>query len=70
MTTTEFQVTGMTCGHCELSIREEVQEVPGVESVEVSHQTGKLVVSGNGSVDDEAVITAVQAAGYQGVRSA
>lgn len=70
MTTTEFQVTGMTCGHCEMSIREEVQEVPGVESVEVSHQTGRLVVGGSGSVDDAAVIAAVQAAGYQGVRSA
>ena len=40
MTTTEFQVTGMTCGHCELSIREEVQEVSGVESV-VRVRTGE-----------------------------
>lgn len=70
MNATEFQVTGMTCGHCELSIREEVQEVPGVESVEVSHQTGKLVVTGNEPIDDAAVIAAVQTAGYQGVRSA
>lgn len=70
MATTEFQVTGMTCGHCEMSIREEVQEVPGVESVEVSHRTGKLVVSGTGTVDDAAVIAAVQTAGYRGVRSA
>jgi copper chaperone len=70
MTTTEFQVTGMTCGHCELSIREEVQEVVGVESVEVSHRTGKLVVTGDGTVDDAAVVAAVQVAGYQGVRSA
>ncbi|MET4095804.1 heavy-metal-associated domain-containing protein [Arthrobacter sp. UYCu712] len=70
MVTTEFQVTGMTCGHCEMSIREEVQEVPGVESVEVSHQTGKLVVNGNGTVDDAAVMAAVQTAGYHGVRSA
>ncbi|WP_043807238.1 heavy-metal-associated domain-containing protein [Paenarthrobacter aurescens] len=70
MTTTEFQVTGMTCGHCQLSIREEVQKVAGVESVEVSHQTGKLVVTGDGTVDDATIIAAVQEAGYQGVRSA
>lgn len=70
MATTEFQVTGMTCGHCEMSIREEVQEVPGVESVEVSHRTGQLVVSGNGTVDDAAVVAAVHTAGYRGVRSA
>ena len=28
-TTTEYQVTGMTCGHCEMSVREEVSEIPG-----------------------------------------
>jgi copper chaperone len=70
MNITEFQVTGMTCGHCELSMREEVQEVAGVETVEVSHQTGRLVVTGDGTVDDAAIIVAVQEAGYQGVRSA
>ncbi|MBP2217099.1 heavy-metal-associated domain-containing protein [Arthrobacter sp. CAN_C5] len=70
MTTTEFQVTGMTCGHCEMSIREEVAEVSGVDSIEVSHQTGKLVVSGNESVEESAVIKAVEEAGYKAVRSA
>lgn len=70
MTTTEFQVTGMICGRCELSIRGEVQEVAGVESVEISRRTGKLVVTGDGTVDDAAVVAAVQVAGYQGVRTA
>lgn len=70
MNTTEFQVTGMTCGHCEMSVREEVQEVPGVESVKVSHQDGSLTVAGTGSVDEAAVISAVEEAGYQAVRSA
>ncbi|MEO9249322.1 heavy-metal-associated domain-containing protein [Citricoccus nitrophenolicus] len=70
MNTTEFQVTGMTCGHCEMSVREEVEEIPGVESVEVSHQDGTLVVTGAEPVDETAVISAVQEAGYQAVRSA
>lgn len=70
MSTTEFQVTGMTCGHCEMSIREEVAEVSGVDLIEVSHQTGKLVVSGNESVEESAVIKAVEEAGYKAVRSA
>lgn len=70
MATTEFQVTGMTCGHCELSVREEVQEIAGVEAVGVSAKTGKLTVTSAGPVDDAAVIAAVEAAGYQGVRSA
>lgn len=70
MTTTEFLVTGMTCGHREMSVREEVQEVPGVTGVEVSHQTGRLTVTSDQPVNDAAVLAAVQEAGYQGVRSA
>ncbi|MEV8085518.1 heavy-metal-associated domain-containing protein [Pseudarthrobacter oxydans] len=70
MTTTEFLVTGMTCGHCEMSVREEVQEVPGVTGVEVSHRTGRLAVTSDQPVNDAVVLAAVQEAGYQGVRSA
>lgn len=68
-TTTQFQVTGMTCGHCEMSVREEVGEVPGVHDVEVSHETGVLRVSADGDVDEAAVLAAVSEAGYSAVRS-
>ena len=63
MDTRTYTVTGMTCGHCEMSVREEVGEVAGVSSVEVSHETGRLVVSGEG-VSDDAVKAAVEEAGY------
>jgi len=68
MSTTEYQVTGMTCGHCEMSVREEVAEVAGVESIEVSAQTGRLVVTGAGEVDDAQVLAAVAEAGYSAER--
>lgn len=68
MTTTEFQVTGMTCGHCEMSVREEVGEVAGVQGVEVSHQTGRLTVTGEG-VDEQAVLDAVTEAGFSAVKA-
>lgn len=68
MSTTEFQVSGMTCGHCEMSVREEVEKIPGVESIEVSAQTGRLVVSAT-AVDADAVIAAVDEAGYRAVVS-
>ncbi len=64
----EYQVAGMTCGHCEMSVREEVGEVPGVEKIDVSAATGKLVVTANQPVDDAAVLAAVSEAGYQAVR--
>ncbi|MGX7694431.1 MULTISPECIES: heavy-metal-associated domain-containing protein [Actinomycetes] len=69
MAANEYQVTGMTCGHCEMSVREEVSGVPGVEDVEVSAQTGKLVVSGSGDIDDAKVLAAVEEAGYTAVRA-
>ncbi|MFT4230324.1 MAG: heavy metal-associated domain-containing protein [Microbacterium sp.] len=68
MATTEYQVTGMTCGHCELSIREEVSEIAGVEDIQVSAQTGKLVVTASTEIDDAAVLAAVDEAGYSAVR--
>ena len=59
-----YNVTGMTCGHCELSVREEVEELAGVESAQADHTTGRLIVRGEG-VDDDAVRAAVTEAGYE-----
>lgn len=70
MSTSEFQVSGMTCGHCEMSVREEVGAVPGVTEIAVSHETGKLVVTSAEPVDEAAVLAAVDEAGYQAVRTA
>ncbi|WP_243056367.1 heavy-metal-associated domain-containing protein [Nocardioides sp. SR21] len=69
MSTSEYQVTGMTCGHCEMSVREEVGEIPGVQSIEVSFETGALVITSAEPVDDAAVLAAVDEAGYQAVRT-
>ena len=69
MSTSEYQVTGMTCGHCEMSVREEVGTVRGVEDIQVSAQTGKLIITSTDTVDDDAVIAAVQEAGYRAVRA-
>jgi len=68
MATSEYKVTGMTCGHCEMSVREEVGGIAGVESVEVDAQTGRLVVSAATEIDASAVISAVEEAGYSAVR--
>ncbi|CAH0198278.1 heavy-metal-associated domain-containing protein [Microbacterium sp. CFBP9023] len=69
MTKNEFQVTGMTCGHCEMSVREEVSEVPGVEDVQVSAQNGTLVVTGSAPIDETRILAAVAEAGYSAVRT-
>ena len=66
MATTErtYIVEGMSCGSCELSVKEEVEELAGVASVEADRSTGRLVVRGEG-VDDAAVRAGVEEAGYR-----
>jgi copper chaperone len=64
-TTQTYTVTGMTCGHCVASVTEEVQEISGVENVDVVLETGSLTVTSAEPVDDVAVKTAVEDAGYQ-----
>lgn len=63
-TTQTYTVTGMTCGHCVASVTEEVQEIPGVEDVDVVLESGSLTITSSEPVDEAAVRTAVEDAGY------
>ena len=64
MVTTNYKVTGMTCSHCEASVREEVGAVVGVDTVEASASAGTLTVTSIGEPDHARVIAAVRDAGY------
>jgi copper chaperone CopZ len=64
MSTTTYTVTGMTCAHCVASVTEEVQELPGVDQVEVSLEDGTLRLTSSGPLDEAAVRGAVAEAGY------
>ncbi|MDL5350677.1 heavy-metal-associated domain-containing protein [Microbacterium sp. zg-YB36] len=68
MMTSEFQVTGMSCGHCEAAVRGEVAKIAGVDVVEVSAQSGRLLVSSSAALDDADIIAAVDEAGYVATR--
>ncbi|OBB85193.1 heavy-metal-associated domain-containing protein [Mycobacterium sp. 852002-30065_SCH5024008] len=67
MTTSEYRVDGMSCGHCEAAVKDEVGRLPGVERVDVSADTGRLVVTSSVPVDAAAVLGAVDEAGYEAV---
>lgn len=69
MSTTTYSVTGMTCGHCEGSVRSEVAKLDGVTGIEVSAASGSLVVTSATELDDAAVLAAVDEAGYSAVRA-
>ncbi len=59
-----YTVNGMTCGHCALSVREEVSEVAGVDQVEVDLDSRRLTVGGTGFSEDD-IRAAVASAGYE-----
>ncbi len=61
MQTLDFTVTGMTCQHCVASVTEEVNELSGVQEVDVDLATGRLHVVGD--VTPEQVQAAVAEAG-------
>ncbi len=65
MTTSTYTVAGMTCGHCVSAVTEEVTTVPGVTAVDVDLASGRLTVTSDTPVDDDAVRAAVDEAGYE-----
>lgn len=67
MSTKTFTVKGMTCGNCVRHVTEEVQGVAGVTNVEVTLETGAVVVTAD-SIDDDAIEAAVVEAGYELVK--
>jgi copper chaperone CopZ len=67
--TVEYKVTGMSCGHCEASVRSEVSKLAGVEDVQVSAAAGTLRIVSTAELADDAVIAAVDEAGYSAVRA-
>ena len=44
MSTTTVTVTGMSCGHCATSVREEIGDIPGVHAVEVDLASGNVTI--------------------------
>ena len=61
---TTFQVTGMTCGHCQRAVTEEISRIPGVQGVAVDLGTGSVTVTTTQPVDRADIAHAVDEAGY------
>ena len=59
---TQYNVTGMSCAACSARVEKAVSKVPGVSACSVSLLTNSMGVDGTAS--PEAVVAAVQAAGY------
>lgn len=63
--TTVYQVSGMSCGHCEGAVSGELSELAGVTSVKAVASTGEVTVVSVAPLDEEAVRAAVDEAGFE-----
>jgi copper chaperone len=66
MTTTTYQVTGMTCEHCVRAVTEEIGNVPGVSAVTVALVSGDasaVTVTSEASLAEDAIRAALDEAG-------
>ena len=62
--TLTYTVPGMSCGHCKVAVTGEVEQVDGVEGVEIDLTTKQVTVTGSG-LDDAKVRAAIDEAGYE-----
>lgn len=58
-------INGMMCSHCTSHVQKALEALDGVESVEVSLEDKKAVLTLNKNVDDAVIKNAVREAGYE-----
>ena len=60
-----LKIEGMMCGHCEARVKKCLEELPGVESAVVSHESGTAVVTMTQEIDNAVFKKAIEEQGYQ-----
>lgn len=63
MNKTKIYIQGMNCQHCKMRVEKALAAVPGMESFQVSLESGEAEVTGQ--VDLDAVLIAINATGYR-----
>ena len=64
--TKTYLVAGMSCQHCKIAVTEEVAKLAAVDAVDVDLDT-KLVQVRGSELDGDAVVAAIDEAGYDAV---
>ncbi|ARF78409.1 heavy-metal-associated domain-containing protein [Kitasatospora aureofaciens] len=63
--TITYTVSGMSCGHCEKAISEELSTLAGVTDVAADAQAGTVTVSSAAPLEEDQVRAAIDEAGYE-----
>lgn len=65
MTTKTLSVPDISCGHCKDSIEGAVNELTGVDTVEVSIEDKTVAVSFSDDLELEKIVGAIEEQGYE-----
>lgn len=63
MATTDYTVSGMSCGHCVKSVTDEVSDLEGVRDVQVDLESGRMSVTSDAELPLATIAAAVDEAG-------
>ncbi|MER7671850.1 cation transporter [Kitasatospora sp. NPDC096128] len=63
--TITYTVSGMSCGHCEKAISEELSALAGVTEVAADSQAGTVTVSSTAPLAEDQIRAAIDEAGYE-----
>ena len=62
--TKEMKIEGMSCAHCQARVEKALNEIPGVSAqVDLEKKTANVTLTED--LEDQALITAVEDAGYE-----
>ena len=59
------KIEGMMCPHCEARVKKLLEELPFVESADVSHKTGEAILALSGEMDEATVRKTIEDNGYK-----
>ncbi|MCX8529285.1 MAG: heavy-metal-associated domain-containing protein [Rhodoluna sp.] len=65
----ELNISGMTCGHCAMSVTKELSKLEGAAEIKVDPQAGSASLIVDESVEAADIAAAVEEAGYTLVSS-
>ena len=60
-----LHIEGMMCPHCEMRVKQALEDVPGVSEATASHEKGTAAVTLSAQVDNDALRAAVEAQDYK-----
>ena len=63
----ELKITGMTCGHCEMTVKNKLEKIDGVKKAKVNRKKNSAIVTFNDNTEVKTIdlLKAIASAGYE-----